>query len=63
MWEEIKAFLQKDWTCTEKLVLGVLCVLAGVIVGFVWAPVKKGISIRSNNTYCDCDGYDGEEYM
>lgn len=61
MWEEIKHFFEKDWSNSEKLILGILCFLIGVLWGFVWAPIKKGITIRSNNTSCSCGEYLEEE--
>ncbi len=41
--------MEKDWNMMEKrLVMGV-CLLAGMVLGFMMAPVKKGIYCGNNN--------------
>lgn len=63
MWEEIRQFLEKDWSRSEKVVLGIICLLAGIILGFIWSPIKRGITVNSNNTTCECEGYTDEDYV
>ncbi|MDY5845215.1 MAG: hypothetical protein SPJ92_01475 [Bariatricus sp.] len=53
MWNELKLiaedFADRDWTMAEKLLFGVDCLLAGVILGFILSPIRKGFSLGSNN--------------
>ena len=57
----VKDFFKRDWTLTEKVLVVVCCILLGVVYGFLIAPIKKGVSIGTNNgnTYAD----DGEWYL
>ena len=63
MWNELKMiaedFVDRDWTMAEKILFGLDCLLAGVILGFLFSPLKKGLSIGSNNgcnnTTCNCE--------
>ncbi len=61
LWEEIKGFFTRDWTMTEKVLVILCCILLGMVKGFMWAPVKRGISVgnRSVNNY----GYDDEYWL
>ena len=45
----VKEFFKKDWTVTEKVLLAVCLFLLGVVIGFLIAPIKKGISCGNNN--------------
>ncbi|ROR25741.1 hypothetical protein EDD66_11098 [Mobilisporobacter senegalensis] len=45
----LKDFISKDWTRGEKVLLASTCILAGIIVGFLIAPIKKGIQCGNNN--------------
>lgn len=45
----LKDFLSKDWTKGEKVLLASTCVLLGVVMGFLIAPIKKGIQCGNNN--------------
>lgn len=49
IWEAIKAFMVREWTLEEKILIMLCCVLFGVIKGFLCSPLKKGISIASGN--------------
>lgn len=49
LWEGMKAFFERDWTPAEKILVIVCCMLIGIIKGFFWAPIKKGISCGNNN--------------
>lgn len=41
--------MEKDWNMMEKrLVIGV-CLLAGMVLGFMMAPIKKGIYCGNHN--------------
>ncbi|MGL6200896.1 MAG: hypothetical protein ACRC3H_18395 [Lachnospiraceae bacterium] len=45
----IKEFLNRDLSRSEKVLLLVSCFLTGIIVGFVFAPIKKGIYCGNHN--------------
>lgn len=51
--ENVKNFIKRDWSVSEKLLLSSALISTGFVLGFVIAPIKKGISIRwsicSNN--------------
>lgn len=51
--ENVKNFIKRDWSVSEKLLLSSALISTGFILGVVIAPIKKGISIRwsicSNN--------------
>lgn len=54
-------FLGREWTCTEKVLLLVDCVLFGIVLGALWSPKKhKTTTIASNNigTYYEEDDED-----
>lgn len=46
-------FFKREWSPAEKILLVLVCFLSGVIHGFLWAPIKKGIS---------CGNYNGNTY-
>jgi hypothetical protein len=49
MKQYITEFINRSWTREEK-VLVVLCAsLIGILVGFLFSPLKKGISLFSHN--------------
>lgn len=62
MWTEVKEilgeFAERDWTMAEKLLFGLVCLFGGLIVGFVFSPVKKGIALGSHN---GCNNGNGNE--
>lgn len=45
----VKDFFKRDWTMSEKILMTICLVLAGVVIGFLIAPIKKGISCGNNN--------------
>ncbi len=49
MTKSVKDFFKRDWTLTEKILVILCCVMFGIIKGFLMAPIKKGVSIGSNN--------------
>lgn len=55
----VKDFFKRDWTTTEKILVAVGLVLLGVVIGFLLAPIKKGISCGNNNgnTYINDDDW------
>lgn len=59
----VKEFFKKDWTVTEKVLLAVCLFLLGVVIGFLIAPIKKGISCGNNNgnTYSGDDDWSFDE--
>ena len=61
--ERVKMFFSKDWTLTERILLLVNCVLFGMLLGFLWAPIKRGIYCGNHNGdyhICDWDDCDDE---
>lgn len=44
---KMKEFFEKDWTMTEKILFTAVAVLSGILVGFVFSPVKKGMKVLS----------------
>lgn len=55
----VKDFFKRDWTTTEKVLFAVCLFLLGVVIGFLLAPIKKGISCGNNNgnTYNNDDDW------
>ena len=47
--QSIKEFLARDWTSAEKVLVILCVVLAGIVYGFLLAPIKRGISCGNNN--------------
>lgn len=45
----IREFFERDWTLAEKILMLICGVLAGIAAGFLFAPVKRGISCGNNN--------------
>lgn len=44
-------YFTEDTTTTRKkiLVLGTICTLVGIVAGFIFSPIKKGIYINISN--------------
>lgn len=49
MVEKIQNFLEQEHTPLEKGLLISVALLAGIIIGFLAAPIKKGIQMWSDN--------------
>ena len=49
----MKDFFTREWSPAEKVMMILVCFLSGMVHGFLWAPIKKGISCGNNsgNTY------------
>lgn len=56
--EKIKELLAKDWTIGEKSLLISTCVLLGVVIGFLIAPIK---SIYCGNNNGNLNNYGDDE--
>ena len=41
--------MEKDWNMMEKRLVMSVCLLAGLLLGFMIAPVKRGIYCGNNN--------------
>lgn len=56
---KMKEFFEKDWTMTEKALFTAVAVLSGIVIGFLFSPVKKGVKvlseIGSHNTHLDLE--------
>lgn len=39
-------FLKKDWTPSEKVLMGISLTLSGVVAGFMIAPIKRGFKVN-----------------
>lgn len=44
-------YFTEDTTTTRKkiLILGAICTLVGIVAGFIFSPIKKGIYINISN--------------
>lgn len=44
-------YFTEDTTTTRKkiLMLGTICTLVGIVVGFIFSPIKKGVYINISN--------------
>ena len=58
-------FLCRDWTPAEKILVATCCVLYGMILGFLFSPVKKGLTIGCNNgnNYGNCYSELDDDFM
>lgn len=56
-------FFDEDATLSRKTFALVcfICIMIGMIYGFLLAPVKKGIQVNVNNCCCDEDEDDEDE--
>lgn len=62
MREKIECFKEyledgDERTNKELFILGTICLLAGIVIGFMMAPIKKGISIGSGNNISTDNSY------
>lgn len=39
-------FIQKDWSLSEKILVGISLTLVGILAGFIIAPIKQGIKVN-----------------
>lgn len=49
MKENVKAFVNKDWTCEEKVLACSLVFLVGLVLGFLLAPDRRKLIYCGNN--------------
>lgn len=49
MKEFISEFINRSWTNEEKVLVVLSASLIGIVVGFIFSPLKKGISVFSHN--------------
>lgn len=61
MKSKLKEFFLSDWTVTEKCLLLADILLAGVLVGWLTAPLRRGGGFFSNNTIDIIPDYEEEE--
>lgn len=45
----MKEFMQKEWCITDKYLILTTTFLTGLILGFLFSPIKKGIYCGNNN--------------
>lgn len=51
----VKAFVSRDWTMEEKVLLIIDCVLFGIVLGAIWSPKKdKHVTMGSYNSGNGC---------
>ena len=50
--ENLKDFFERDWTLEEKILIIICSILTGIVYGFLFAPIKKGISIGNITDMC-----------
>lgn len=58
MKNKLKEFFLSDWTLTEKCLLLADVLLAGVLVGWLTTPLRRGGGFFSNNTIEVTPDYD-----
>lgn len=49
IWKGFKAFMGREWSSTEKMMLLLNAVLFGMILGFFIAPVRRRIYYGNNS--------------
>lgn len=45
----MKLFYHREWTMSEKVLLTAASFLAGMVAGFLLAPIKKGVYCGNHN--------------
>lgn len=45
----IKKFYNREWSLEEKMLLTWACILGGMVVGFLFSPIKKGVYCGNHN--------------
>lgn len=45
----MKYFYNREWTSCEKKLVTATAFLFGIVLGFMFAPIKKGIYCGNNN--------------
>lgn len=45
----MKNFYDREWTMAEKVLLTTATLLFGVVIGFMFAPIKKGVYCGNHN--------------
>ncbi len=62
--EKVKSFMEKDWSLIEKLLLSMTLFMGGIITGFLFSPIKKGICTKwyflSHNGSYNSDNHKGK---
>ncbi|MDO5519077.1 MAG: hypothetical protein Q4G58_01155 [bacterium] len=54
MCDFIKNLFTKDWDLDDKILMVSVTALAGIVIGFLFSPMKKGLNIMSGN---GCNNY------
>lgn len=45
----MKNFYLHEWSMAEKKLMVLIAFLSGIIIGFVFSPIKKGVYCGNNN--------------
>ncbi|MFT4006766.1 MAG: hypothetical protein QM683_14515 [Lacrimispora sp.] len=45
----MESFYNREWNCLEKRLIVVTAFLSGIIIGFIFAPIKKGVYCGNHN--------------
>lgn len=53
-------YIKRDWTTSEKILTMIVFLFAGIILGFLQAPIKNGFAVFSNNGNGNGNGNDCE---
>ncbi|MFR3729087.1 hypothetical protein [Lacrimispora sp.] len=49
----MKYFLNHEWNLLEKQLIIATCFMSGIIIGFMFAPIKRGIYCGNHNGNTD----------
>lgn len=39
----MESFYSREWNCLEKKLIVATAFMSGIIIGFIFAPIKKGV--------------------
>lgn len=45
----MKSFYLHEWSMSDKKLMVAIAFLSGIIIGFIFSPVKKGVYCGNNN--------------
>lgn len=46
----LKVFFERDWSMEEKMLILMNCILGGLVIGFIFSPFRKGITVLGSST-------------
>lgn len=45
----MKEFYQREWTMAEKILMTISLLVSGILLGFMFSPIKRGIYCGNHN--------------